>query len=302
MILLGSKRIITQNFKNHQYAEDYAGLHLSDIKIYGKAKVIHVVNKYQSYKDTINYHDFLNNKERWKEGSYYNCLSIGGNKTIYHQSELGGNEIKLECYYNKKKYYFRLLHLAEVFVKVGDIIDSNTLLGLQGNTGLVLSYKNRNDLTYGTHVHFEITDEDGNYINPREYALFNLKVDYLEQTNEVDKTKRQLKINVDKINIRKNSNVSSSIIGGVYYGEVYTVLEEKEDDKYQWFKIKTNLGLVGYIANEKGKKWLLLYEINDHIEGNYHQIEEPVIKMVFECSKDGVYAINLKKGEKLYIE
>ncbi len=59
MKLLGSERVVTQNFEKHNYAEDYAGMHLSNVLIKGKAKVIHVVDKYKPYEDTVNQQDFL---------------------------------------------------------------------------------------------------------------------------------------------------------------------------------------------------------------------------------------------------
>jgi hypothetical protein len=126
MLLLGSERVITQDYKTHGDAEDYAGEHLSPIKIKGKALVTRVINKYKTHEDTINYNDFLNNRTSWKDGTYYNCHSITGKVVRYHQSELGGNQVELECYDSNKKIHIRLLHMASVLVSVGDIIDSNT--------------------------------------------------------------------------------------------------------------------------------------------------------------------------------
>ncbi len=300
--ILGSNRIVTQDYNRHRYAEDYAGVHLSDIKIFGRAKVIRVVNKYIPYEDTIDYNDYLKNRQQWQDGTYYNCISISGKKSRYHQSELGGNQVELECYEGNKKRFFKMLHIADVLVKVGDIIDSNTIIGKQGNTGLVLSNKSRSDITYGTHVHFEVRDENYNSINPRDYALFNIKVDYREQTNEIDNSKKQIKILVDKINIRQSHSTNSNIIGGVYKGEIYTVVDEQLDNKYNWYKIKTSLGLTGFVANEKGKQWIEISEPNQDIEESHQVVDEITrYKLVFTCPKDGMYAIKLYKGEKLYL-
>jgi len=303
MMLLGSERIVTQNYDRHKYAEDYAGIHLSDIKINGQAKVLKVVNKYEPYQDTINYNDYLNNKNSWKDGLYYNCLSISGKRVRYHQAELGGNQVTLETYNGSKKLFFNILHMASVLVNEGDLIDSNTIIGKQGNTGLVLSNKDKTDYTYGSHVHFEIRDEDYNPINPRDYALFNIKVNYIEQSNQIDNSQKQIKVLADKINIRAAGSVNSQDIGDVFRGEIYTVLGEEEDNQYYWYKIKTNLGLKGFVANEKGKRWLLVFEPNLCIEGECEIVDDISEEgLVFICPKDDLYAIRLKKDEKLYIK
>ena len=303
MFLLGSKRIVSQSYATHKYAEDYAGLHLSNIKIYGRAKVNKVINKYKPHEDTVNYNEYLNNRNSWKDGVYYNLISITGKKVRYHQSELGGNQVELECYEGNKKRIFRILHMADVFVNVGDIIDSSTVIGTQGNTGLVLSNRPRTNKTYGSHVHFEVRDENYNSINPRDYALFNIKVYYKEQTNEIDSTKKQIKIIVDKINIRQAPDINSNVIGGVYSGEIYTVHEEKSNERYNWYKIETGLDIVGFIANEKNKNWVEVYEPNSSIEGEHKPVDElKEPELIFTCKKDAMYAIKLKEREKLYLE
>lgn len=303
MMLLGSERIITQDYATHKHAEDYAGIHLSDIKINGQARVIKVVNKYKSYQDTVNYNDYLNNKANWRDGLYYNCISISGKKTRYHQNELGGNQVSLETYDGIKKRYFYILHMAEVLVKEGDIVDEYTIIGRQGNTGLVLSNKDRSDHTYGSHVHFEVRDEYYNPINPRAYALFNIRVSYKEQSNQIDNSKKQIKVLADKINIRAEGSVNSQDIGDVFRDEVYTVLDEQEDNLYRWYKIETSLGLKGFVANEKNKKWLEVYEPNINIEGDLKAVDEKEeLPLIFICPKDDLYAIRLKAGEQLYIK
>jgi hypothetical protein len=304
MNILGAERIVTQTFSAHQNtAEDYAGNFLSDIKIFGTGKVISVVNKYKSYEDTINYNDFLNNKSKWKNGNYYNCVSISGKVVRYNQSELGGNEVWLECYHNDSKLYYRFNHLAEVLVNVGDIVNSDTVIGKQGNTGLVLSNKPRTDYSYGTHLHFEVRDKNYKPINPREYAIGNIVASYIEQSNIIDECKKQIKIIADKINIRENYNTSSKDLGDVYRGEIYTILDEIEDNNYIWYKIKTNLNVNGYVASLKNGNWIEVLNSTPNVEivdqapegsGNIH--------LIFECKKDGLYALRLNNGEKLYLE
>lgn len=73
-----------------------------------------------------------------------------------------------------------------------------------------------------------------------------------QQTNERDETVKQLEIIADYINIRSSSNVNSKIIGKVYKGEIYTILEEL-GTSYDWYLIETNTGIKGYIAGKSGE-------------------------------------------------
>jgi hypothetical protein len=303
MLLLGSDRAVTQDYIIHGDAEDYAGDHLSVIKIKGRAKVVKVINKYVAHEDSINYNDYLNNRASWKDGTYYNCISITGKTVRYHQSELGGNQVELECYDNNQKRHVRLLHMAEVLVNVGDIVDSDTIIGKQGNTGLVLSKKAKSDITYGSHVHLEVTDEAYKSMNPRDYAAFTKELSYLEQTNVADNTKEQIKIIVDKINIRANPSKDAIDIGDVYNGEIYDVLGITEDATYTWYNIKTGLGLVGYVANEKGKNWITVTNEKQDVVGEVKEVDQvKELKLIFTCEKEGMYAVKLKIGERLYLE
>ena len=314
MILLGSEREVIQNFVTHIYAEDYSGDHLSDIKFNGIGKVINVVNKYKCHEDTINQNDYNNFKSCWKDGEYYNCVSIIGKKVKYHKSELGGNSITIESYDNGTLLTFKIMHMASVYVKEGDIIDNNTILGTQGNTGLVLSQKSRTNPTYGTHVHFQINDEKGNYINPRKYALGTIITNYKSGANAVDDSKNQFKVLAPKINIRESSSVNSRDIGDVYKDEVYTILDTLSDDKYDWYKINTNTDITGWVSNEKGYNWIELNSVNNIVdevieeEITSYDLEEDIntdieenYTLIFTCTKSDLYAIKLNEGEKLYI-
>lgn len=322
MIYLGAERYITQTFEQHKTAEDYSGNHLSPIKITGVAKVIRVVNKYKVHEDSINNDDFIQNQNIWRDGDYYNCVSITGKIVRFPKDELGGNCVRLEGYINNEKVTYELFHMASVNVKVGDIVDSNTILGLQGNTGLVDSGKSRSDVTYGTHVHMEVRNSNGNFINPRNYALGSEVINYIEQTNNVDTLVDQILIVADKINIRENPNVSSLDLGDVYKDEIYTVLDSKEDDLYSWYNIKTNLGLTGWVASSKLENWInfikastkeIVPELKDDTIVTLtptipsEDIDETKLKdnsyiLLFTCPKTDTYYLKLQEGEKLYLQ
>lgn len=78
------------------------------------------------------------------------------------------------------------------------------------------------------------------------------------QSNKLDSKKTQIKINVKRLNIRKEADENSKDVGDVFYNEVYTVLSHVDKDKYYWYKIKTSLGVEGYIASSKENEYVKL--------------------------------------------
>lgn len=304
MNYLGSKRVVTYPFVSHITAEDYAGEHKSIVSMNGKGKVIKVINRFISHEDSINYDNFMTSKNNWKDGNYYNCISITGKTVRMHYEELGGNQVFIETYDNNNLLYFRFAHLDSVAVKVGDIVDENTIIGYQGNTGLVLSNRPTSDVTYGSHVHLEITNSMGEYINPRDYSAGNIYTTYTIQSNTLDKRKYQFKVNVDKINIRSSATINSDDIGDVYLNEIYNILEEIDSEKYTWYKIETSRGLTGYVGNLKNSNWVTIYKPNEDYNPDSEVVEDNKINdlISFECPEDGYYYIYLYKGEKITVK
>ncbi len=302
MLILGSDRYVTQDYAHHQTAEDYSGEHLSVVKIVGSAKVIRVVNHYLPHEDSLNYQEFLRRQYEWKDGDYYNCISLTGKQVRYHKDELGGNCIELEGTIDGEPYRYGLFHLASVNVNVGDIVDGNTVLGHQGNTGLVFSGKAESDPTYGTHVHMEVKDPSGNFTNPREFALGNKVISYASGSNERDTSVDQVSILVNDIRIRKDATTESPILGKVYEGEFYTVYDSKEDENYTWYRIKTASGVSGYIASSKTEKWMEFLPKEKE--------EEPIppknpcddYELLYTCPKTDTYYLKLYEGEQLYLK
>lgn len=68
------------------------------------------------------------------------------------------------------------------------------------------------------------------------------------QSNKRNESVEQIKITNDTINIRKENDSQSDILGKVYKDEIYTVLEKREDEYYVWCLIETNNNIKGYIA------------------------------------------------------
>jgi hypothetical protein len=167
----------------------------------------------------------------------------------------------------------------------------------------VLSKKDIDDNTYGSHIHIEVLDENYQSINPREYSTFGKTVNYIEQTNVVDSTKQQIKVIADKITIKEKPSKDSLDIGNVYNGEFYDVLDIVEDVDYTWFNIKTSLGVTGYVTNELGKKWIVLINEKEDVLPSIKEVDEiKELRLIFTCEKDGMYVVKLRVGEKLYLE
>lgn len=70
------------------------------------------------------------------------------------------------------------------------------------------------------------------------------------QSNDRDDTLDQLEIINDEINIRQDADTKSEKLGKVVRGEIYTIIETKEDNYYTWYKIKTNNNIEGFIAGK----------------------------------------------------
>lgn len=83
---------------------------------------------------------------------------------------------------------------------------------------------------------------------------------YYLQSNKRDYTKKQLKVITDYINIRKEASPSSSKLGKVHKGDIYTIL----DEFYNWYKIKTSNGKTGWIS--KGTNNEVYVELLDYSE------------------------------------
>jgi len=122
-----------------------------------------------------------------------------------------------------------------------------------------------------------------------------------EQTND------KIKILVYQINIRKEANENSEDIGDVLLNEVYDVLEIVDTTNYNWYKINKN-GIIGYVANQKGEKWLE-YSENGQFEvvNEYKCVSEDCqihdttdsVAFVYEDNKYFIY--DYKTKEKKYL-
>lgn len=92
-------------------------------------------------------------------------------------------------------------------------------------------------------------------------------------SNKEDETKLQVKVNIQKINIRESTNSKSKKLGIVQKDSIFTVLDYKADNKYIWIHIKTDNNIDGYIATEIKNPYVLF--LNGEID-----IEPPTLKLL----------------------
>ncbi len=92
------------------------------------------------------------------------------------------------------------------------------------------------------------------------------------QSNARDENLEQLEVTNDTINIRMEADTKSEKVGKVSKGEIYTILETKEDNYYTWYKIKTSNDIEGFIAGkykpEEGQveEYIKLLDKKDNLE------------------------------------
>ena len=92
------------------------------------------------------------------------------------------------------------------------------------------------------------------------------------QSNARDENLEQLEVTNDIINIRMEADTKSEKVGKVSKGEIYTILETKEDNYYTWYKIKTSNDIEGFIAGkykpEEGQveEYIKLLDKEDNLE------------------------------------
>jgi hypothetical protein len=75
-----------------------------------------------------------------------------------------------------------------------------------------------------------------------------------------------------------------------------------DDTEYTWYKITTNLNLTGYVASLKNGNWIEVISTPPVQVVDQPPVENKTPRLIFECKKEGLYAIRLNVGEKLYLE
>ena len=146
-------------------------------------------------------------------------------------------------------------NVGENFVKVvtdyinlrDDATYSSNIIGrvYQGETYNIISYQ------YNENVYwYEIETNFGK----RGFITNGYENDYLEVSNKT-LINKYLEVTAEYINVREKPTTNSNILGKVYRNEKYEILEIKESDNYNWYKIIYN-NKESYIANPKNGQYI----------------------------------------------
>jgi len=115
---------------------------------------------------------------------------------------------------------------------------------------------------------FFIRQNDNNHnlnmINNNEYVN-------TQQGNERNSNIDQVEIITEYINIRKEKDVESDIVGKVYEGEVYSIISF-DNSTFKWIEIQTNNNIHGYISGRDEYVKLLKAGINSQISSDKENI------------------------------
>lgn len=107
------------------------------------------------------------NSKKYTNSENFNIYANCSGKVVYIQTGYSnqkgatgsasfGNMVKLR---HNNGMYSLYAHLKKVLVRVGDVVNENTQIGIMGDSGNA----------YGTHLHFEVREANENRINPFEY-------------------------------------------------------------------------------------------------------------------------------------
>lgn len=66
----------------------------------------------------------------------------------------------------------------------------------------------------------------------------------------------KVRIDVEKINLRKKIGLDTDIIKEVYKDEIFDVVEYYEGNQYNWYKIVYGNHQTGWIASSKVSSWV----------------------------------------------
>lgn len=222
----------------------------------------------------------------------------------YDATKSAGNYVYIK---HDNNYTTRYLHmkLGSVRVKKGDKVKKGSIIGYTGATGYVT----------GTHVHFEIRNNN----------IAEDPLPYLEGTNKIiktkiylgtqvtkDTTKDQIMIKENVTDLRVRESPNGKILGYINPG-IYNIISKDTKDGYDWYQIDTDY----YVAYDP--KWATIYlkenSLNIDLEKQIEILKQKVEqltkeneslkeegKLIYTATQNDIYAIKLYQGEKLYLK
>ena len=222
----------------------------------------------------------------------------------YDATKSAGNYVYIK---HDNNYTTRYLHmkLGSVRVKKGDKVKKGSIIGYTGATGYVT----------GTHVHFEIrnnniAEDPLPYLEGRN-KIIKTKI-YLGTQVTKDTTKDQIMIKENVTDLRVRESPNGKILGYINPG-IYNIISKDTKDGYDWYQIDTD----NYIAYDP--KWATIYlkenSLNIDLEKQIEILKEKVEqltkeneslkeegKLIYTATQNDIYAIKLYQGEKLYLK
>lgn len=222
----------------------------------------------------------------------------------YDATKSAGNYVYIK---HDNNYTTRYLHmkLGSVRVKKGDKVKKGSIIGYTGATGYVT----------GTHVHFEIrnnniAEDPLPYLEGRN-KIIKTKI-YLGTQVTKDTTKDQIMIKENVTDLRVRESPNGKILGYINPG-IYNIISKDTKDGYDWYQMDTD----NYIAYDP--KWATIYlkenSLNIDLEKQIEILKEKVEqltkeneslkeegKLIYTATQNDIYAIKLYQGEKLYLK
>ena len=109
------------------------------------------------------------------EGTEVYSASKGVVSMIVNRATYGGNIVYIYHIINKKRYTTIYGHLLEIKVKEGDIVDSNTVIGLVGGESTAYINGGYDKGTNGPHLHFVVVED----FHTTDFNIYTLNPRYI---------------------------------------------------------------------------------------------------------------------------
>lgn len=174
MNYLGSERTVIQPFSLDKAEETVQGKLGDPIQLFQKAKVTKVIQKFKNDVDTIDQDEFQKHQIEWQQQDGYHVKSCTGKELVVSREELAGNQIWLSLEEEEQTLELYLAHIGEVYVQEGEEIVAGTIVGTEGNTGLMSGTQENGKINYPSFVRFSAY-KNGLAIDPRTYAFQQLR-------------------------------------------------------------------------------------------------------------------------------
>jgi hypothetical protein len=215
--------------------------------------------------------------------------------------------------------FYAHMAFGSVCVAPGQEVKQGQKIGYMGNTG----HSN------GGHLHFEIRTGESwtTRINPTPYFNVDLAIE-IAKPKARDENKEQVEIIYDdNMRVRTSREIKDNNILGILPKGFYDVLSKQNANGYDWVEVKEGqyVALIGGYSELRSKVDKIPTEEekcenganNDELEAYKKEVEaykkeiellnakideyEYALKRYYIVEKDGLYAIELKKGQVLYL-